>query len=54
MVKTIRETDDSPEGQGQDPRYAGVLRAQDEPVRLPGGSGVYTEVLRRGEAKWDK
>ena len=28
MVKTIRETDDSPEGQGQDPRYAGVLRAQ--------------------------
>ena len=30
MVKMIRETDDSPEGQGQDPRYAGVLRAQHE------------------------
>ena len=55
MAKTIRETGDSPEGRGWDPRSACVLRAQqraphlegpekDEPVRLPGGSGVYTEV----------
>ena len=47
-----RETGDSLEG--GDGTLDMQVRAQDEPVRLPGGSGVYTNFLRRVEAKWDK